>query len=265
VSNTDSFIDEVASEVRRDRLFALMRRYGWIAVLVVAVIVGGAAWNEWRKAQERASAEALGDSLLAALEADDAAARAAALQAVAAPNPEAQAVVDMLAASEMQQDDPAAAAAKLLAVSDDNAVALIYRQAALLKALGIAGNGMEAAERRERLDGLTLADGVIRVLAQEQLAYLDIAEGDTGAALERLQAISADAAATPGLRRRASQVIVALGGTPALPPGGAPEVVQDGAPEAAQGGTPEAAQDDALDGALDGAQGGTPEAPQDGQ
>ncbi len=66
MSDTDSFIDEVTEEVRRDRLFALMRRYGWIAVLLVVLIVGAAAWNEYRKGQARASAEALGDALLSA-------------------------------------------------------------------------------------------------------------------------------------------------------------------------------------------------------
>ena len=37
LSNHDSFIDEVTEEVRRDRLFAAFRKYGWIGVLLVAV------------------------------------------------------------------------------------------------------------------------------------------------------------------------------------------------------------------------------------
>ena len=55
VSDTDSFIDEVTEEVRRDRLFGLMKRYGWIAVVAVLLIVGGAAYNEISKARARAS------------------------------------------------------------------------------------------------------------------------------------------------------------------------------------------------------------------
>ena len=35
MSGTDSFIEEVSEEVRRDKLFAKMRKYGWIAVLLV--------------------------------------------------------------------------------------------------------------------------------------------------------------------------------------------------------------------------------------
>ncbi|KKK62940.1 hypothetical protein LCGC14_2999320, partial [marine sediment metagenome] len=75
MSNTDSFIDEVTEEVRRERLFGFLRRYGWIAVLAVVLIVGGAAYNEWRNASERAEAQAFGDALLAALEADSPEAR----------------------------------------------------------------------------------------------------------------------------------------------------------------------------------------------
>ena len=41
VSESDSFIDEVTEEVRRDKLFAVFRKYAWIGVLAVAAIVGG--------------------------------------------------------------------------------------------------------------------------------------------------------------------------------------------------------------------------------
>ena len=54
MSNPESFIEEVTEEVRRDRLFGLFRKYGWIAVLVILGIVGGSAWNEWQKAQATA-------------------------------------------------------------------------------------------------------------------------------------------------------------------------------------------------------------------
>ena len=43
MSNPDSFIEEVTEEVRRDRLFALFRKYGWIGVVLVLAIVGGAS------------------------------------------------------------------------------------------------------------------------------------------------------------------------------------------------------------------------------
>ncbi len=212
MSNTDSFIDEVSEEVRRDRLFGLMRRYGWIAVLAILLLVGGAAYNEWQKAQARASAEALGDSMLAAINTEERAARVAALDAITAPGAGSQALVDLMAASEDVADAPADAARRLLAIADEAGVEQVYRQIATLKAVMIPDSGLDVETRRSRLDGLALGSGLVRLLAEEQLAYLDIEAGATDTAIERLEQLSADAGATPGLRRRAAQVIVALGG-----------------------------------------------------
>ena len=54
----------------------------------------------------------------------------------------------------------------------------------------------------------------LRLLAEEQLALLEIEAGETEAALTRFQAILNDAEATSGLQRRALQAMVALGGAP---------------------------------------------------
>jgi hypothetical protein len=212
VSNSDSFIDEVTEEVRRERLFGMVRRYGWIAVVLVLVLVGGAAWNEWRKAEARAEAEAFGDALLAALNAPDRAARAEALSDVAAPDPAGQAVVTMLAAAEASEGSPAEAAEHLLALADAPDTPQVYRQLATLKAVSLGQEALDIDTRRQRAEGLLLAGGMVRLLAEEQMALIEIEAGDRAAALERLNRIAEDAEATAGLRQRASQLIVALGG-----------------------------------------------------
>jgi len=56
----------------------------------------------------------------------------------------------------------------------------------------------------------------LSLIAQEQLALMDIAEGNTEAAIDRLEGVIADANVTSDLQQRALQVIVALGGTPEL-------------------------------------------------
>ena len=60
MSNSDGFIEEVTEEVRKDRFYHLLRRYGWIGGVVVLLIVGGAAWSEYTKAKARAEAELKG-------------------------------------------------------------------------------------------------------------------------------------------------------------------------------------------------------------
>ena len=213
MSDSDSFIDEVTEEVRRDRLFGYVRRYGWLAVLCVVLLVGGAAWNEWHKSAERQSAQKFGDAILAALEKSERADRVTALETVEAPSAGGKAMLALQTAAEEGSDDPAGAARSLLDLADSTEeIPQAYRQLATLKAVAIADSGLDVDERRMRLEGLTQSGGLVRLLAEEQLALLDIETGDRDAALERLQRIVEDAEATAGLRQRAAQVIVALGG-----------------------------------------------------
>lgn len=212
MSNTDSFIEEVTEEVRRDRLFKLFKRYGWIAVAAVVLLVGATAWNEWTKSQERQAAQALGDQVLAALESDDRAERAAALAAIQTPEGGARGILGLLAASEAGTEAPQEAATQLFALADDPSVPQVYRQIAVLKATALPGNGLNIDDRRSRLEGLVPGGGLVRLLAEEQLAYLDAEAGNSDAALDRLRQIGESAEATIGLRQRAAQMVVALGG-----------------------------------------------------
>ncbi|MEW9921422.1 hypothetical protein AB2B41_17575 [Marimonas sp. MJW-29] len=217
MSNTDSFIEEVNEEVRRDRLYALLRRYGWIAVLAIILIVGGAAFSEYRKAQARAEAEALGDGMLAALSANDSAARAEALETVDAPTPISAAVLRMMKAAEQADaGDTAAAVDTLNAIAVDGDVPQIYRQLAQFKAITLQGTDAPVADRRQALEAMAQPGDPFRLLATEQLALIDIEQGEAQAAIDRYQSILADAELTPDLQQRALQVIVALGGEPEL-------------------------------------------------
>ncbi|MDE9450667.1 hypothetical protein J3R80_09350 [Aliiroseovarius sp. Z3] len=207
MSETDTFIDEVSEEVRRDKLYALMRKYGWIAVLLVVLLVGGAAYNEWRKASDRAAAQALGDAILAAEEQAEADDRKAALAALDVSG-DASAVVAMLAAAEGEDGVDA-----LQTLVDDPNIDGLYRDLAQLKLVSKAGAGLDAAARRARLEPLAIAGAPFRTLAEEQLALVDIDDGQTDAAIARLKALLVDDEASGALRRRASQLIVALGGS----------------------------------------------------
>ena len=222
VTDRDSFIEEVAEEVRRDRMFTLMRRYGWIAVLAVLLIVGGAGWNEWRKAQATESARATGDAILSALERDSAAARAAALGGIAPDAPGAAALVDMLHADALAESgDAAGAAGQLDGIGGAGGdLSPIYGRMAAFKALLQRGDTLSPEERRQGFSAIASAGGALRLLAEEQIALGEIAAGETEAALDRLEAIRSDAAATPGVRRRAAQLMVALGAEPGTRAGG---------------------------------------------
>ncbi len=217
MSDTDSFIDEVTEEVRRDRLYASLRRYGWIGALVVVLIVGGAAWSEYQKAQERSSAEALGDQILGALESESPEARQGQLETIGTDGAGAQAVVSFLTAAQASElGDVETAVALLDAVAVNGELPEMYRQIAAFKSLALQAETMDPAARRQQLEAMAVPGAPLSLLAQEQLALQDVAEGNTDAAIDRYQAILTDAAVSSDLQQRALQVIVALGGTPDL-------------------------------------------------
>ncbi len=212
MANNDSFIDEVTEEVRRDRLFGLFRKYGWIAALLVLLLVGGAAYNEWRKATLQAEAEALGDALLSALEVEDEAERADALASIAAgENPRARALVGLIASG---TGDTVADPDALWAIADDPALPAMWRDVAALKAAISGAGDTPADELLARLEPLALPGAPYRLLALEQIAVAELSRGETAAALDILREITADDATGQGLRQRAQQLIVALGGDP---------------------------------------------------
>lgn len=217
MSNSDGFIEEVTEELRRDQMMAKLKRYGWIAVLAVLLIVGGAAFSEYRKAQERAKAEALGDAMLSALENGSAAERVTALQSIETEAPQTAAVLAFLTASEqLAADDLDGAISNLNAVAVNGDIPQVYRQIAQFKALTLQADTMDATERKQGFEALGASGGTLRLMAQEQLALIAIQEGDTAAAIELYQGVLNDAQVTPDLQQRALQVIVALGGEPDL-------------------------------------------------
>jgi len=213
VSETESFIEEVSEEVRRDKLYAAMRRYGWIVGAFVILLVGGATFNEWRKSQAAQQAQGLGDAVLAAMNNEDADARISGLQAVTSDN-EGLLVANLLTAAELSQNgqEPDAIAAYEAIVANAD-VDPLYRDLAQMKKLSLQAETVDADTRRIAYEALAAPGSVFRLLAEEQLALLDVETGNAEAALDRLEQILADGEVTAGLRRRASQLIVALGGS----------------------------------------------------
>ena len=210
MSNPDSFIEEVTEEVRRDRLYALFRKYGWVAVLVVLGIVGGAGWTEWQAARDEARAEAFGDAVLDALALGAPAERSAARAAVPTDG-EQTAILKLLLASD-PVEDRAGALAALEALSNDVAQPPSYRDLAVLRRVVIAGADMPVSERRAALDPIAAPGRPYRTMALEQMAYLLIEEGKTEDAIAQFTALLSDQESPGGLRARAEQMIVALGG-----------------------------------------------------
>ncbi|SFI44678.1 hypothetical protein [Jannaschia pohangensis] len=216
MSNTESFIEEVSEEVRRDKLYQLMRKWGWVPVLAIVLIVGGAIWSEWSKAREAAKNQAFGDAVMDALAGEDMAARRAALAEVQAVDSGQQVVLSLLratAALNGEESDAEAAKAELLALADNPEVEGQYRHLALLKVM-LAGGTDDVAQNALFLEELAAPGAPFRAMAVELQAYAALEAGDEATAITLLRLLTEEAEATQALRRRAQQLIVALGASP---------------------------------------------------
>lgn len=211
MSQSDSFISEVTDEVRRDRMFALLRRYGWIGVVAVLAAVGGTGWVEWQKYRNHQGAEAFGDEMTTALEAED---PAAALQDLSGSK--GQIAIARMAQAAVAADagKTAEAVTALQSVASDSALPVSLRDLAALKAVIAAGDTMPADARKAALEPLAQVGRPFRLLAMEQQALALLAAGDKAGALTKAQDILMDANVSPDLRQRVNGLIVALGGTP---------------------------------------------------
>ena len=215
MSDTDSFIDEVSEEIRREKLFKTFRKYGWIGVALVVLVVGGTGYREYSRAAEKTASETFGSSVLEALQENDPSARVAQLDTITAPNASGGAMIAMLQAAELESDnDGAGAAAKLEAAAVSGDLDQMYRDILNFKRLTVDESGIDAGERRMGFEQLATPGNPLRLLAEEQLALLDLTAGDSAAAVNRLSMILEDAELTQGLRQRAGQLMIALGQDP---------------------------------------------------
>ena len=226
---SDSFINEVAEEVRRERLYRFLRKWGWLMAAVILLIVGGAAANEWRKMRSAAQAAATGDALRAAFRETDPTSRAGLLDGLATENPSAASIARLAAAGSLvEAGDTAGAGAALATLAGDADAAPVYRDLATLQRVMLLGGTLDPSERLAALETLTAPGAVFRPLALEQRALAHIDAGDTPRALEDLEAITTDPAAPEGVQTRAQQLMIALGGEPSAPGIAVPAEPADG-------------------------------------
>ncbi|WP_161861338.1 tetratricopeptide repeat protein [Algicella marina] len=213
MSETDSFLEEVTEEVRRDKMIKTMRRNAPFLIGAVVLLIGGIGVNEYLKASARAEAEATGDAMMAALTAEDAADRAAGLQALVAEGGDAEVLARMqLAAVQAREGDREAAIDTLRAVQGGSGVDTRYADIAAMKIAMLLQGQDTVAERRALLENLSLAGHPLQDLALEQMAALALEQGDTEAALADLTRIVESPTASSSGRSRATQLIIALGG-----------------------------------------------------
>lgn len=211
-NQNDNFIDEVFEDLRRERLFRLFRRWGWVAGLLILVIVLGVVWREYSQSRAEAEARAWGDAILAAEASGD----PAAIAKVDPQGAHARSVLSALLAASAwsEKGDEAAAAAALRQVAGDKAAGTILHDLAELKLVLLEGETMDPAQRDEILTRLSRTGAPFELLALEQKAVALIGAGRTEDAVTLIRQIQQKDGLSQALRLRLSEMMIALGADP---------------------------------------------------
>ena len=207
---SDLIFQEVDEDLRRERVNALWRAYGKyviaLAVGIVIIVAGRQLWDGYREQVEGERSAAFEAGLRAAAETPDA---AVTLWRDALPGLKggyATLARFQLAAAELKAGDIDAAIASYDAIAaDSGAEESLRAYARLLAAMVVAGDKQDLPAARGRFATLAVEGRTWYYTALEQLALIDLQEGDTAAALERFETLAANPETPGSLRTRASQ------------------------------------------------------------
>lgn len=228
--NPESFFREVDEGVRRDRMIALVRRYGPpAAVVLVLVLAGIAAWRFYDARKEAGlreqatiysaalDAAGLGEIVVeddgeAAPEVDPRTAAAAFADAAGRIEGGYRHLARLHEAGILVREGSFAEATALYdMVASETGDAQLRAFAAFLGAsAALEAEGPDTAIAR--LEPLAVPGAPLRFSALELLGVAHLRAGDREGATSRLGAILEDPEAPPELRRRVGEMMAALGG-----------------------------------------------------
>jgi hypothetical protein len=217
--------DEVAEDLRAERLRTLLVRYGGaLAVAALVVVLGVGGWQFWKyhRAQSTASVAAV---FLKAMHDVDVVAPGGQVPAsvraqaekdfakVAAEGDEGYRTLARLREAGLKADDGDLKSAGALwdQVAGDGAADPLLRQLASLLWVQHQVDTGDPALIEARLKPLIAPDSAWRALALEQQALLDIRTGAKDKARETLKQLAGDVTAPEGVRGRANGLLARLG------------------------------------------------------
>ena len=207
---SDMALQEVDEEVRRERMRSLWSRYGKLiiggAVGIVLVVAGREFWTDYTIKQELANAAAFDEAFEAAV-ADSATAAAAWDAAVPKMDGGYKALARFqLAASYLRARNFDLAIETYDAIAADGSISDSYQDLArLLAAMTVVDSLEDLDAARSRLSVVAVEGRTWYHSATEQLALIDLLEGETVAAREKFARLAFDASTPSSLSARASR------------------------------------------------------------
>ena len=213
MSNNESFMQEVSEEVRKDRFYRILKKWGWVGIALIVALVGGASFNEWNKESKINSARNLGDRVLAAIASKD----VIDLKEIEIKNVSQDIFIKNLMSAILFSDDKLDASKKALEeIGGIPGITKTYKDlnAFKLGLLLLKSGNLTDEERFGVFEALVEPGSPFRSLAKEQQALILIEQGKIELAIKTLVEIMDDSETTDTLRRRVTQLRISLGSDP---------------------------------------------------
>jgi hypothetical protein len=206
-------MQEVSEEVRKDRFYRILKKWGWVGIALIVALVGGASFNEWNKDSKINSARNLGDRVLAAIASKD----VIDLKEIEIKNVSQDIFIKNLMSAILFSDDKLDASKKALEeIGGMPGITKTYKDlnAFKLGLLSLKSGNLTGEERFGVFEALVEPGSPFRSLAKEQQALILIEQGKIELAIKTLMEITDDSETTDTLRRRVTQLRISLGSDP---------------------------------------------------
>lgn len=206
MSENESFIAEVTEEVRRDKLYLLLKRYGWIPVIVIITVILTSIFIEIRNNAKVIEAENLGDLLASSLIEDTKVKAILSNDTFSTP----KSLIALLLEAKILENksEYQTAIAVYETVLNREEIPTSLRDFVKFKLVFLVKD--DPIRVKKLIGDLINPDGSFHLLALEQKVLIEIGEKRWNEAIANLNLILADPEASQGMISRATQIKKAI-------------------------------------------------------
>ena len=216
MANPESFLEEVAEEVRRDRLFKFFKKNGWIIAFVVLAALCASIAYEWRKNSEISRAKSNGDLLTLALEKSQKGNLEELLDLLSDNSPYLRPSSDLMAVTKLYyaellyniDNDSSESMSVLKEIFSNESVSTTLRQLAKIKYLLLFSGDNKV--KQDLIDELSSPDNHYRFLAQEHKVQTYLASGMSDEANRQIDILLNDLEVSEQQKRRLMDLKLAI-------------------------------------------------------
>ena len=216
MANPESFLEEVAEEVRRDRLFKFFKKNGWIIAFVVVATLCVSIAYEWRKNSEISRAKSNGDLLTLALEESQKGNLEKLLDLLSDNSPYLRPSSDLMAVTKLYyaellyniDNDSNESMSVLKEIFSNESISTTLRQLAKIKYLLLFSGDNKV--KQDLIDELSSPDNHYRFLAQEHKVQTYLASGMSNEANRQIDMLLNDLEVSEQQKRRLMDLKLAI-------------------------------------------------------